>query len=138
MAYIGIPKPRQILKLHSCAVKGFLVRYAQKTKGYGVWIPQDDKIIETLNLTFYPNLTTYLNGAVLGPVPNFEQTNLLPWSTKEIVPYVPYNSTDTNLLNELPNFPSIDSDDQTTKSPQQTSSSSSPQKNYVEPFSGNP
>ena len=62
-------------------------------------------------MTFDPNLTTYCNGAVLGPVPNFEQTNLSPESTKEIVLYVSYNSTDTNLFNELPNYPSVDSDD---------------------------
>ena len=48
VTYIGIPKPKQISKLHSRSVKSFLVRYALKTKGYRVWVPKDDKKIETI------------------------------------------------------------------------------------------
>ena len=41
--------------------------YALKTHGYRIWLPDEDKIIETINLKFDPESTLYRSRAVLGP-----------------------------------------------------------------------
>jgi transposase InsO family protein len=51
IAYTGIPRQNRG-KLDAKARKGVLVGYAFRTKGYRVWIPESDKIIETINIAF--------------------------------------------------------------------------------------
>lgn len=55
-AYVGVPKQQRKTKFQQKAVKGVLVGYAFSTKGYRVWIPDTNKIIETINVTFDENL----------------------------------------------------------------------------------
>lgn len=51
ITYICIPKQLRS-KLQMRAKKGILVGYAMKTRGYRVWIPEDRKLIETINVRF--------------------------------------------------------------------------------------
>lgn len=65
-AFIGVPKQSRT-KFDARAKKGVLVGYAFKTKGYRLWLPNEDKIIETINVSFQDNLKEDRNsGAVLG------------------------------------------------------------------------
>jgi len=49
--YVGIPKQLR-KKLNMRAKRGTMVGYAMKTRGYRIWIPEERKIIETINVTF--------------------------------------------------------------------------------------
>lgn len=50
-AYVGTPKQLR-RKLHMRAKRGTMMGYAMKTRGYRIWIPEDRKIVETINVTF--------------------------------------------------------------------------------------
>lgn len=50
-SYVGYPKQLR-KKLDMRARPGVLVGYAQRTKGYRVWIPQERRVIETINVRF--------------------------------------------------------------------------------------
>lgn len=62
--YVGIPRQCRT-KLDAKAKVGYLVGYAFKTKGYRIWIPETDRIIETINVLFDEG-----SGAVMGPKPS--------------------------------------------------------------------
>lgn len=49
VAFVGVPKQLRSSKFEPKAKKGVLVRYAMSTKGYRVWFPDTNKIIETIN-----------------------------------------------------------------------------------------
>lgn len=51
VAYVGVPKQKRV-KLDNRAKKGFMVGYALRTRGYRVWIPEEDRIVESINVTF--------------------------------------------------------------------------------------
>ena len=57
--YIGTPKIKRQSKLSDRAQKGFVVRYALQTRGYRIWIPDSNKVIETISLKFDPNNTFF-------------------------------------------------------------------------------
>jgi hypothetical protein len=65
-AYVGIPKQRRS-KFSARAEKGILVGYAFRTKGYRVWLPDSNKIVESINVSFkeFPDKAED-SGAVLG------------------------------------------------------------------------
>lgn len=68
LTYVGIPQQLR-KKLDARANKGYLVGYACKTKGYRVWLPNNNRIVETCNVRFneaviYRDMS---NGAVLEP-----------------------------------------------------------------------
>ncbi|GBN33946.1 hypothetical protein AVEN_221614-1 [Araneus ventricosus] len=48
------------------AKKGIMVGYAQRTRGYRIWLPSDRKIIESINVNFDENVGDH-SGAVLDP-----------------------------------------------------------------------
>lgn len=67
-AFVHIPKQKRS-KLEPTADKGYLVGYAQKTKGYRVWLPKKRIIVETIHVSFHEGL--FRNGEAdseLGPV----------------------------------------------------------------------
>ncbi|GBM78883.1 Retrovirus-related Pol polyprotein from transposon TNT 1-94 [Araneus ventricosus] len=51
-AYVGLPRQLRSSKLGPKAKKGILIGYAFRTKGYRIWFPDTDKVIETINVTF--------------------------------------------------------------------------------------
>lgn len=63
-AYVGTPKQLRN-KFQMRAKKGTMVGYALKTRGYRIWIPDERKIVETINVTFDEN--NVKSGAVLDP-----------------------------------------------------------------------
>ncbi|GBN18764.1 Retrovirus-related Pol polyprotein from transposon TNT 1-94 [Araneus ventricosus] len=64
-------------KLDARAQKGYLLGYAFKTRGYRVWLPEKNKVIETKNVPFDENkFYGESSGAVMG-------TN--PYNTTEII-----------------------------------------------------
>ena len=65
MVYVGIPRPLRH-KLDPKAQKGIIVGYALGTKGYRVYLPDHDKVIETCNVSF-PKSEQRESGAVLAP-----------------------------------------------------------------------
>ncbi|GBM68167.1 Retrovirus-related Pol polyprotein from transposon TNT 1-94 [Araneus ventricosus] len=50
-AFVGIPKQRRS-KLQMRAKRGVMVGYALQTKGYRIYLPEERRIIETINLSF--------------------------------------------------------------------------------------
>lgn len=82
IAYIGIPRQNRD-KLEAKAKKGVLIGYAFKTKGYRLWIPESDSIVESINVSFnedmfYKSLQqAQSSGAVLGTL------NWFPYSQTE-------------------------------------------------------
>lgn len=54
-AYIGVH--RQLRKTKFKAKKDILVAYTMSTKGYRIWLPKSNKIIETLNIRFNKEAT---------------------------------------------------------------------------------
>lgn len=72
IAYVGVPRQRRA-KLEAKAVKGIMIGYAFRTKGYRIWLPEECKVIETINVSFDENKSpaeTENEGAVLGPYLN--------------------------------------------------------------------
>ncbi|GFT27436.1 retrovirus-related Pol polyprotein from transposon TNT 1-94 [Trichonephila clavipes] len=54
LAYAGVPK--QIRKKFDMRAKmGIMMRYAQLTKGYRIWLIDENKIVETINVRFDEN-----------------------------------------------------------------------------------
>ncbi|GBM93549.1 Retrovirus-related Pol polyprotein from transposon TNT 1-94 [Araneus ventricosus] len=51
-AYLGLPRQLRSSKLGPKAKKGILIGYAFRTKGYRIWFPDMDKVIETINVSF--------------------------------------------------------------------------------------
>lgn len=51
LSYVGIPKVHRS-KLDNRTKKGVMVGYALNTKGYRIWIPTENRIVETINVTF--------------------------------------------------------------------------------------
>ena len=66
-AFLGIPK-QQRRKLDMRAKKGVMVGYAQRTRGYRIWLPNEKKIVESINVNFEEDVNPNLcSGAVLDP-----------------------------------------------------------------------
>lgn len=63
-AYVGMPRQLRS-KFDMRTKKGILVGYAMKTKGYRIWLPDEHKIIETINVTFVE--CEERSGAMLDP-----------------------------------------------------------------------
>ncbi|GBL73742.1 Retrovirus-related Pol polyprotein from transposon TNT 1-94 [Araneus ventricosus] len=69
LTYVGVPKAHRS-KLDARAQKGYLLGYAFKTRGYRVWLPEKNKVIETKNVSFDENKFYGENsGAVMGTNP---------------------------------------------------------------------
>ncbi|GFR07054.1 retrovirus-related Pol polyprotein from transposon TNT 1-94 [Trichonephila clavata] len=68
-AYVGIPKQKRF-KLDPRAVKGQIIGYAFRTRGYRIWIPEWNKVVETKNVSFEESIPFQKphSGAVLEPV----------------------------------------------------------------------
>lgn len=62
--YLGIPKQLR-KKLDMRTKKGIMVGYAQRTRGYRIWLPNERKIVESINVTFDDETTS--SGARLEP-----------------------------------------------------------------------
>lgn len=78
-AFVGVPKQLR-RKLDMRAKKGVLVGYALNTRGYRIWLPQERKIIETINVRFDETVkqepekrwvSSQQQGAVLDPFKNW-------------------------------------------------------------------
>lgn len=67
IAYVGVPAQKRH-KLEPKAKQGILIGYAYKTKGYRIWYPDENKVIETINVSFDErgNFKSLGSGAVLG------------------------------------------------------------------------
>lgn len=67
LAYVGVPAPKRH-KLEPKAKQGILIGYAFKTKGYRIWLPDQNKVLETINVSFDErgNFKSLGDGAVLG------------------------------------------------------------------------
>ena len=65
--FVGIPRQLRH-KLDAKARKGILVGYAMGTKGYRVWIPESERVVETSNVSFLKN--EQHSGAVMAPSEN--------------------------------------------------------------------
>ncbi|GBM94824.1 Retrovirus-related Pol polyprotein from transposon TNT 1-94, partial [Araneus ventricosus] len=67
-AYAGVPKQLR-KKFDMRAKKGIMVGYALKTRGYRIWLPNERKIVETINVSFDEDnmLEPNGSGAVLDP-----------------------------------------------------------------------
>lgn len=68
-AYMGIPHQKRSSKLDPKAKKGYIVGYAFNTKGYRIWIPETDQIVQTISVSFreIPEAVSDSSGVVLGP-----------------------------------------------------------------------
>ncbi|GFX42221.1 copia protein [Trichonephila clavipes] len=86
--YVGTPRPLRG-KLDPKAKKGILVGFAQGTRGYKVWIPEDSRVIETSNVRFQ-KLQQNNSGAVLAS-PGFK------FSDYEVV-----ENCDDKTVNNIP------------------------------------
>lgn len=64
-AFVGIAKQKRS-KLQMRTRKGILVGYAMKTKGYRIFLPDEQKVIETINVKIMEGDIS--SGAVLDPV----------------------------------------------------------------------
>lgn len=64
-AFLGIPKQLR-RKLDMRAKKGVMVGYAQRTRGYRIWLPSEKKIVESINVNFEEGNING-SGAVLDP-----------------------------------------------------------------------
>ena len=64
--YVGVPRVKRQSKLDVWAKKRFLVGYALRMRGYRIRMPNNNKVIETINLKFDPNGTLFCSGAKLG------------------------------------------------------------------------
>ncbi|GFT11552.1 retrovirus-related Pol polyprotein from transposon RE1 [Trichonephila clavipes] len=53
LAYAGVPK--QIRKFDKRAKIGIMMGYAQRTKGYRIWLIDENKLVETINVRFDEN-----------------------------------------------------------------------------------
>ncbi|GFX35032.1 retrovirus-related Pol polyprotein from transposon TNT 1-94 [Trichonephila clavipes] len=53
LAYAGVPK--QIRKFDMRAKIGIMMGYAQRTKGYRIWLIDENKLVETINVRFDEN-----------------------------------------------------------------------------------
>lgn len=53
-AFVGTPKQHR-RKLDMRAKRGVMVGYAYQTKGYRIWIPDERRIVETINVSFEEN-----------------------------------------------------------------------------------
>ncbi|GFT86344.1 gag_pre-integrs domain-containing protein [Trichonephila clavipes] len=54
LAYAGVPK--QIRKKFDMRAKmGIMMGYAQRTKGYRIWLIDENRLVETINVRFYEN-----------------------------------------------------------------------------------
>jgi len=69
VCYIGIPKVKRRSKLDVKSKKGVMVGYGLKTKGYRIWLEDEGKIVETINVTFKEVVESsgLRRGAALGP-----------------------------------------------------------------------
>jgi hypothetical protein len=65
-AYVGVPRQNRS-KLEAKAKKGILIGYAFSTRGYRIWLPEERRVIETINVSFDEISGSRLEGAVLGP-----------------------------------------------------------------------
>lgn len=63
--YVGIPKQKR-RKLDMRAKKGIMVGYAMKTKGYRIFLPNEQRVIETINVKVIESEVS--SGAVLDPL----------------------------------------------------------------------
>lgn len=91
IAYVGIPRQLRKNKFYPKAKKGVLVGYALATKGYRIWLPDENKVIETINVSFNEDATSYekgredststeeRNGEELGPIYELGRRNLDPF-----------------------------------------------------------
>lgn len=78
IVFVGIPKQRRQGKLGPRARRGILVGYAFRTRGYHIWIPEINPIVESIDITF-DKKTKYdpeSSGAVMGQ--NLEIDGLFP------------------------------------------------------------
>lgn len=75
-AYVGVAKQLRS-KFDARAKKGILIGYAFRTKGYRIWIPEEEKIIETINVSFREQNPDRENssGAVMGTNPQCSDSN---------------------------------------------------------------
>lgn len=68
VAYVGVPG-RKRSKLEAKARRGILVGYAFKTRGYRIWFPETNEIIESINVSFDEKSEPGLgrSGVAMGP-----------------------------------------------------------------------
>lgn len=116
--YVGTPKQLRG-KLDPKARKGIMVGYALSTKGYRVWIPELEKVIETCNVSFprsdHGNVEQSSGGAVLAP--EFQtydwvsqgETNDLGRDEHEM--HLPISSPQRQTSGPVPRSPIIDTDE---------------------------
>lgn len=101
VAYVGVPRQRRT-KFDSKARRGYLVGYAFRTKGFRIWLPEEDKIIETINVSFDEStmFKQHSEEAVMGTIQDEFQ-----W-----VPTTSSDSEDEDAVEESGIVPDISSD----------------------------
>ena len=72
LVYMGIPKQLRKNKLSPKAKIGYFIGYSLKTKGYKIWVKEENKVYETLNVNFDKEGRVYRSGAALGTI-DFER-----------------------------------------------------------------
>ncbi|GFU72340.1 retrovirus-related Pol polyprotein from transposon TNT 1-94 [Trichonephila clavipes] len=55
LAYAGVPKQIRKKKFDMRAKMGIMMEYAQRTKGYRIWLIDENKLVETINVRFDEN-----------------------------------------------------------------------------------
>lgn len=68
-AYVGVPKQKRANKFVPKSKKGFLIGYSYRTRGYRIWLPEDSRVVETINVSFKDrssDLEVSRSGAVMG------------------------------------------------------------------------
>ncbi|GFU30874.1 retrovirus-related Pol polyprotein from transposon RE1 [Trichonephila clavipes] len=55
LAYAGVPKQIRKKKFDMRAKMGIMMGYAQRTKGYRIWLIDENKLVETINVRFDEN-----------------------------------------------------------------------------------
>lgn len=69
VAYVGIPSQTRT-KLDPKARKGYMVGYAFSTKGYRIWLPESNKIVESIHVSFnevFDYDDSMHSGVMMGP-----------------------------------------------------------------------
>ncbi|GBN48440.1 Retrovirus-related Pol polyprotein from transposon TNT 1-94 [Araneus ventricosus] len=74
-AYAGVPKQLR-KKFDMRAKKGIMVGYALKTRGYRIWLPNERKIVETINVSFDEDNMLEPNGSGAALDPNKKIINV--------------------------------------------------------------
>ena len=73
---MGVSKQLRRNKLSPKAKIGYFIGYSLKTKGYKIWVKEENKVYETLNANFDKEGRIYCSGATLCSIDDERRVNL--------------------------------------------------------------